>query len=200
MQPILLASSSPYRRALLSRLGFEFEYASPNIDETMLTDEAPNELVSRLSLTKAMSLAEQYPEHLIIGSDQVAVLDNKVLGKPHGFEQAYLQLSASSGKEVLFKTGLCVLNAMTGKHILSVEDFKVQFRSLSEQQIRSYLNYEQPYDCAGSFKCEGLGIALFSSLSGDDPNALIGLPLIRLVEMLNTFGVDPIILARKSAI
>lgn len=192
MQPILLASSSTYRRSLLARLGLKFDYASPNIDETPLLSETPNQLVSRLSEAKARALAEAYSSHLIIGSDQVAVLEGQILGKPHNHERAFQQLNAASGKDVIFKTGLCLLNALTGEHQICVEEFRVQFRQLNDEQISHYLSYEQPFDCAGSFKCEGLGIALFEKLYGDDPNTLIGLPLIRLVSMLKSFGIDPL--------
>ena len=195
MQPILLASSSTYRRSLLARLRLNFDYASPDIDENPLPNETPYELVSRLSETKARALANTYPSHLIIGSDQVAVLDGEILGKPHNHERAFQQLKAASGKEVSFKTGLCLLNAATDEQQLYVEEYRVQFRELSDEQINLYLSYEQPFDCAGSFKCEGLGIALFEKLSGDDPNTLIGLPLIRLVDMLRSFGIDPLIQA-----
>lgn len=195
MQPILLASSSTYRRSLLARLGLNFDYASPDIDENPLPNETPDELVSRLSETKARALANTYPSHLIIGSDQVAVLEGQILGKPHNHERAFQQLKAASGKEVSFKTGLCLLNAATDEQQLCVEEYRVQFRELSDEQINHYLSYEQPFDCAGSFKCEGLGIALFEKLSGDDPNTLIGLPLIRLVDTLRFFGIDPLIQA-----
>jgi len=195
MQPILLASGSVYRRELLARLGLEFTWASPDIDETPLPNESASELVARLSLAKVRVLASQYPQHLIIGSDQVALVNNQILGKPHNHERAFEQLRAASGNQVIFKTGICLFNAVTGRSQLSVEEFRVCFRKLGDEQIHHYLNCEQPYDCAGSFKCEGLGIALFSSLDGDDPNTLIGLPLIRLVEMLCGEGIDPLLLA-----
>lgn len=195
MQPILLASSSPYRRALLTKLGLTFDWASPDIDESALKDETPDALVQRLSMEKAKTLAPAHPDKLIIGSDQVAVLGNLILGKPHTHERAFEQLREASGKVVTFKTGLCLLNASTGKVQIAVENFQVHFRELSDSQIHHYLRHEKPYDCAGSFKSEGLGIGLFSRLSGDDPNTLIGLPLIRLIEMLNNEGIDPLLLA-----
>lgn len=204
MQPILLASSSSYRRELLARIGLVFEWASPNIDESVLlndngeANESADDLVARLSLAKASALAAKYPNHLIIGSDQAAVLGDQIIGKPHTYERAFTQLRNASGNQLVFKTGLCLLNASTGQAHLRVEEFKVEFRELSDDQIHNYLVYEQPYDCAGSFKCEGLGIALFSKLSGDDPNTLIGLPLIRLVDMLKAEGVDPLLLAKRS--
>ncbi|MET0355399.1 MAG: nucleoside triphosphate pyrophosphatase [Cellvibrio sp.] len=198
MQPILLASSSIYRRDLLSRLGLTFTWASPEIDESPLTDESPDDLVRRLSLAKARALASSHVDSLIIGSDQVAVLDNQIIGKPHTYERAFAQLRAASGKSVTFKTGLCLLNAITRRSQVQVEEFRVYFRELSNEQIHHYLSYEQPYDCAGSFKSEGLGIALFNKLSGDDPNTLIGLPLIRLVEMLKQEGIDPLTAHQKA--
>ncbi len=199
MQPILLASSSIYRRELLSRLGLAFEWTSPDIDESPLTDESADALVARLALAKATALAGKYPKHLIIGSDQVAVLDNQIIGKPHTYERAFKQLQAASNKELTFNTGLCLLDAQTGKSQIAVEKFHVRFRNLSDEQIHHYLSHEQPYDCAGSFKCEGLGIALFKELKGKDPNALIGLPLIRLVDMLTNAGLDPLLLAAQKA-
>ncbi len=203
MQPILLASSSTYRRELLTRLGLAFEWANPDIDERPLLnecgdiDESADALVARLSLAKAKALASAYPNHLIIGSDQVAILGDQIIGKPHTYERAFTQLRNASGNQVIFKTGLCLLNASNGQSQVRVEEFKVEFRDLSDNQIHHYLTYEQPYDCAGSFKCEGLGVALFSKLSGDDPNTLIGLPLIRLVDMLKAEGVDPLLLAKR---
>lgn len=198
MQPILLSSSSPYRRELLAKLGLAFEWSSPNIDERPLPDESADSLVARLSVTKAKALASTYPQHLIIGSDQVAVLDDRIIGKPHSHENAVAQLRAASGRKVIFKTGLCLLDAKTGESQVSVEEFTVYFRELSDEQIHHYLTFEQPYDCAGSFKCEGLGIALFSKLTGDDPNTLVGLPLIRLVDMLQCAGIDPLLLAKQA--
>jgi len=197
MQPILLASSSAYRRDLLKKLGLHFDWASPDIDESPLPNESADMLVERLAIAKANALATQYPAHLIVGSDQVAVLGDDILGKPHNYERAFAQLRAASGQQVIFKTGICLLNTQTNNIQSSVEEFTANFKILSDEQIHYYLNYEQPYDCAGSFKCEGLGIALFTKLSGDDPNTLIGLPLIRLIEMLNNEGVDPLVLATK---
>jgi len=197
MQPIILASSSPYRRELLAKLALPFEWASPHVDETPLINESVDELITRLARNKARALAADYPRHLIIGSDQAAVLGSAILGKPHNYERAFAQLKAASGANVIFKTGLCLLNTLTNQIQTRVEEFGVFFRELSDEQIHNYLMYETPYDCAGSFKCEGLGIALFNKLSGDDPNTLIGLPLIRLVEMLKHEGVDPLVLAKK---
>jgi MAF protein len=197
MQPILLASSSSYRRDLLKKIGLHFECASPDIDESPLPNENAGALVERLAIEKAKALATQYPDHLIIGSDQIAVLSDVILGKPHSYERAFAQLRAASGQQVIFKTGVCLLNTQNNSIQSSIEEFTVNFKILSDEQIHHYLNYEQPYDCAGSFKCEGLGIALFTQLSGDDPNTLIGLPLIRLIEMLNNEGIDPLLLSSK---
>ncbi|HHB11729.1 MAG TPA: septum formation inhibitor Maf [Chromatiales bacterium] len=189
MRTLVLASSSPYRRALLQRLGVAFRTARPEVDETPLPGEPPAALVRRLAEAKARALAERFPEALIIGSDQCAVTDeSRILGKPGDFEHAYAQLRALSGRSVRFLTGLCLLEASTGTVQLDVVPFLVEFRHLSDAQIRRYLQRERPFDCAGSFRSEGLGIALFRRMQGDDPNALIGLPLIRLVDMLEAAG------------
>ncbi|ARU88849.1 nucleoside triphosphate pyrophosphatase [Pseudomonas sp. M30-35] len=188
MLPLILASSSPYRRELLSRLNIEFSCYSPDIDESRLPDETPVDLVKRLALEKAQALSSAQPQHLIIGSDQVAVLDQQVLGKPHSMDRAFSQLSAASGKSVTFLTGLALLNSATGQHQVDCVPFTVHFRTLSAEQIQRYLEVEQPLDCAGSFKAEGLGVSLFRSTEGTDANSLIGLPLIRLVDMLHNEG------------
>jgi MAF protein len=188
MPAIVLASSSPYRRKLLEQLGLPFEWASPDIDETARVGEMPTALVMRLAQAKAHTLAERFPQHLIIGSDQVACLDGKILGKPGNFDKAKQQLRGCSGRRVEFLTGLCLLNSQSSLFETIVEPFSATFRALDEAQIERYLQREQPFDCAGSFKVEGLGIALFERLEGDDPNALIGLPLIRLVTLLQKAG------------
>lgn len=188
MLPLILASSSPYRRELLSRLNIPFSCSSPDIDESRHPDETPIDLVKRLALEKAHALSSSHPQHLIIGSDQVAVLDQQVLGKPHTLERATDQLSAASGKSVIFLTGLALLNSATGEHQVDCVPFTVHFRELSPEQIQRYLEIEQPFDCAGSFKAEGLGVSLFRSTEGTDANSLIGLPLIRLVDMLHNEG------------
>ena len=190
MTELVLASTSPFRKALLERLGLPFATARPETDETRHSGETAQELVGRLSEEKARAVIGQFPNALIIGSDQVAVLGEDILGKPGTHERAVEQLSAAAGKEVLFLTGLCLLNAQTGETQVEVVPFSVKFRPLNATQIEHYLRREQPYNCAGSFKSEGLGIALFERMTGDDPNTLIGLPLIRLIAMLNNEGVD----------
>lgn len=184
MQPIILGSSSPYRSELLAKLKLPFTTASPNIDESPLMGESPAQLVLRLAENKARKVAETNLSALVIGSDQVAVLDGEILGKPGTAENAVKQLLATSGKTVTFLTGLALYNAANQQMQSIVEPFEVRFRSLSETQIRRYVDLEQPFDCAGSFKSEGLGISLFSEFRGSDPNSLIGLPLIRLTDML----------------
>jgi MAF protein len=189
MLPLLLASSSPYRRELLNRLRVPFVCASPDIDENRQPSEPASHLVKRLAREKAMALAERFPDHLIIGSDQVAVLGEQILGKPHTFERALEQLKASSGNSVSFLTGLALLNSRTGHCQVDCVPFTVHMRELDEARISRYLQAEQPYDCAGSFKAEGLGVSLFRSTEGPDATSLIGLPLIRLVDMLVNEGV-----------
>ncbi len=186
--PLILGSSSSFRKELLSRLEIPFETSSPDIDETRKPDESPEQLVLRLAIEKAQKVAESYPAHLVIGSDQVAVIDGEILGKPHTHENAVKQLQNASGKTVQFFTGLCLLNSQTKKLQNEVIPFRVVFRDLSDERIERYLHREQPYNCAGSFKSEGLGITLFERLEGDDPAALMGLPLIRLVRMLEAEG------------
>ena len=187
---LVLASTSAYRRTLLERLGMPFFTASPQVDETRGANERPEALVARLAESKARAVAEAHPGALIIGSDQVAVIDGEILGKPGGRQQAIDQLTRASGKTVTFYTGLCLLDASTGRARTVCEPFRVCFRSLTPTQIAGYVDREQPFDCAGSFKSEGLGIALFERLVGDDPSALIGLPLIRLLDLLHAEGVD----------
>ena len=184
MLPLLLASSSVYRRELLSRLRLTFSCSSPDIDESHRPGEAAHELVKRLSLEKAQALATSHPAHLIIGSDQVAVLNEQIIGKPHTFEKARDQLLNASGASVSFLTGLTLLNSQTGHYQTDCIPFTVHMRTLSPEQIERYLHAEEPYDCAGSFKAEGLGVSLFQRTEGDDATSLVGLPLIRLVDML----------------
>lgn len=188
--PLVLASSSPFRRELLGRLGLQFLCDSPDIDESRQPDEPAEQLVQRLALEKARAVATRHPAALVIGSDQVAVLeDGSIVGKPGSAERAVEQLLQASGSCVTFLTGLCLYNSASDQYQLCCEPFKVHFRQLSSDAISSYINKEQPLNCAGSFKSEGLGITLFRRLEGDDPNALIGLPLIRLTEMLAGEGV-----------
>ncbi|BAV73825.1 Maf-like protein [Pseudomonas chlororaphis subsp. aurantiaca] len=190
MLPLLLASSSAYRRELLTRLRLPFTCSSPNIDESHRPGESATELVKRLAEEKARALAATHPGHLIIGSDQVAVLGERIIGKPHTFEKAREQLLAASGASVTFLTGLALLNSQSGHCQVDCVPFTVHMRDLSLARIERYLRAEQPYDCAGSFKAEGLGISLFRSTEGSDASSLIGLPLIRLVDMLLAEGVE----------
>ena len=189
MLPLLLASSSVYRRELLTRLRLPFSCSSPDIDESHRPGETAIELVKRLSLEKAQALANSHPDHLIIGSDQVAVLGGQIIGKPHTHDKAHQQLMSASGASVSFLTGLTLLNSQTGHHQTDCIPFTVHMRTLSAEQIERYLLAEQPYDCAGSFKAEGLGVTLFQRTEGDDATSLVGLPLIRLVDMLLAEGV-----------
>jgi len=182
--PLVLASTSPYRQQLLRRLQVPFTTFSPQIDESALPGEAPEALVRRLAEHKARAAISAYPKALLIGSDQVAVIDGQILGKPHTHERAKQQLRSASGRQVNFVTALCLLNSANGNLQCAVECYGVQFRSLSEAQIEAYLRKEPSYHCAGSFQSEGLGIALLEQMIGPDPNTLIGLPMIRLVHML----------------
>ena len=185
---LLLASSSPFRRQLLDKLKLDFIHQSPDIDESRHEDESPTALVMRLAREKALALADQHPDTLIIGSDQVAVIGDQVLGKPGDRDRTIEQLQACSGKTLHFHTGLCLINSQSGRQQNCVETFTVYFRPLTTDQITRYVDKEPAFDCAGGFKMEGLGISLFERLSGDDPNTLIGLPLIRLVDFLTKEG------------
>ena len=187
---LILASSSPYRRTLLERLGLPFTVYAPDIDESALPQEAAPQLVQRLAQAKARKVAETAPDALIIASDQVAVLDGEIIGKPGNHAHAVAQLQRAAGRTLIFYNGLCLLDSASGQCQLALEEFQVQFRTLSAAMIEAYLRREQPYHCAGSCKSEGLGIVLFERLRGDDPNSLIGLPLIRLTRMLEAAGVD----------
>jgi MAF protein len=182
---LILASSSPYRKSLLSQLSLKFETIAPQINEHKKDGESPDDLVLRLSLAKASAIIAK-SDDVIIASDQVAVVDGKILSKPHNFENAKKQLQMMAGKRVDFLTSLCVKGEQTQN---IVEKFSVFLRDLTESEITKYLQLEKPYDCAGSFKAEGLGISLFSKMSGDDPNTLIGLPLIKLIAMLKVEGI-----------
>ncbi len=184
--PILvLGSTSPYRRELLSRLQIPFETAAPDCDETPLAGESAADTASRLARVKAESLIAQFPDALIIGSDQVALLHGKQLGKPGNFERAKAQLQSMRGQTMVFHTALALVNSRTGNVQETVVPYRVTMRDYTDEQIENYLRKEEPYNCAGSAKTEGLGISLIADMSGSDPNALIGLPLIALIDMLN---------------
>jgi septum formation protein len=187
---LILASTSPFRRELLARLGLPFETASPGVDEALLPDERPEAGALRLSQAKAEAVASAYPEALIIGSDQVACLDGQVFGKPGNHANAVRQLRAMRGRSVNFFTGLCLLDASSGRSHLRGVPTLVTFRDLTDAEIDAYLRKEEPYNCAGSAKSEGLGIALIARIDGEDPNALIGLPLIALCDLLRIENVS----------
>lgn len=182
--PLVLGSTSPFRKELLERLNLAFMTDSPDIDETPLANESPRDYVIRLSLEKAKAVAERHEDALIIASDQCSILDGEIRGKPGNHENAIKQLTESSGKRVSFLTGLCLYDCRDDSYQLEMVPFHVDFRDLSATEIDSYLTAEKPYGCAGSFKSEGLGVTLFKRLEGEDPTALIGLPLIKLSEML----------------
>jgi 7-methyl-GTP pyrophosphatase len=186
---LILASSSNYRKELLHRLHLPFECFSPDIDETPLPGETAEQLVKRLSLKKAHKVAETFPDALIIGSDQAAVLEGRILGKPGSAKKALAQLRNTNGKTLKFMTGLCLFNSRTSNHQLDMVPFEVQFRTLSDEALKHYIELDMPLDCAGSFKWEQLGIALFSAMLGNDVTSLQGLPLIRLIDMLEAEGV-----------
>jgi len=191
-QILILASSSIFRRELLQKLQIPFSCISPNVDETMLENEKPYETALRLAQDKARKIGSEYPHALIIGCDQVATLDGEQLGKPLNHTNATKQLKMMRGREVTFHSALCLFNAATGNMQAEVVPYLVRFRELTDAQIENYLAKEQPYHCAGSAKSEGLGVALIERMVGDDPNALIGLPLIKLITMLNNEGVSVI--------
>lgn len=190
MTNLILGSTSPFRKALLERLGLDFASDSPDVDERALPGERPQDLVVRLAEAKARAVGARHANALIIGSDQVAWSDGQILGKPGNRANALAQLRACVGKTVVFHTGLCLYNSANGHTQTLCEPFTVHFRQLSDAQIERYVDTEKPFNCAGSFKSEGLGISLFSRMEGDDPNALIGLPLIRLIQMLDAEGVQ----------
>ncbi len=191
MAKLILASSSKYRRALLARLGLPFEVAVPDIDESASPEETPDQLVTRLAEAKARAILDAAPDAIVIGSDQVAVSDGAMLGKPGQRQRAIAQLQDLSGRRVQFLTSVCVIGPEV-EPLVEVEVSTVCFRRLTLGEITTYVDRERPFDCAGSFKSEGLGIALFESLEGEDPNALIGLPLLRLCRMLRAVGLDPL--------
>ncbi|WP_416308414.1 Maf family protein [Neptunicella sp. SCSIO 80796] len=187
---IVLASTSPFRKSMLEKLRIPFTTAKPQVDESPLQGESAIALVERLAIAKAKAIADTINDGWVIGSDQVATIDGEILGKPHHHDNAIKQLQLCSGKTVRFVTGLCLYNAATKEYQALVEPFDVKFRSLTEQQIELYLQAEQPYNCAGSFKSEGLGICLFEALQGKDPNTLIGLPLISLITLFAEQQID----------
>ena len=189
-KPLILASSSIYRQQLLQRLRLPFTAVSPDIDETPRPAEYAADTALRLAEQKARALAGRFPDALIIGSDQVAILNGEAISKPGNHANAVQQLTAASGRSVFFHTALCLLNSGNAEVQTKIASNEVKFRRLTAEQIERYLRAETPYDCAGSAKCEGLGIALIESIRGDDPNALIGLPLIELTSMLMRAGVS----------
>lgn len=189
---ILLASTSPFRQTLLRKLGLLFITAAPEVDESPQPGENAEALVIRLAVAKAQALAGTYPRHWIIGSDQVCVLDGAIAGKPHTAENARAQLRAASGQAITFYTGLALFHPASGRLLQCCEPFVVHFRTLTDAEIAGYVEKEQPLQCAGSFKSEGLGICLFDRLEGRDPNTLVGLPLIALNGMLQQAGINPL--------
>jgi septum formation protein len=185
---LILGSTSPYRRELLARLRLPFEVAAPDVDETPQTGEAPRDLACRLALAKAQAVARRFPDAVVIGSDQVADLGGRPLGKPGTHERAVAQLRQMRGRTVVFQTAVAVVCQATGFAEVDLAPVRVKFRDLTDGEIETYLRAETPYDCAGSAKSEGLGIALLESIENDDPTALVGLPLIRTVRLLRAAG------------
>ncbi len=200
MPPLILASTSRYRRELLERLRIPFRALAPETDETPLPGEAPAALAERLALAKAHALACRFPDAVVIGADQVADVDGVAIGKPGNHERAVEQLRAMSGRAIVFQTALAVVRAATGFAEVRRVPVSVRFRSLTDAEIEFYLRTEQPYDCAGSAKCETLGIALLDAIESDDPTALIGLPLIQTSALLRAAGLDPLQARTLSAI
>lgn len=188
MSRLILASTSPYRRELLSRLGLPFTVEKPHVDETPLPRESTEALATRLARAKAWAVATQHPEDWVIGSDQVADLDGRALGKPGNPLTAHAQLRDCAGRSVVFHTAFSLVQAQTNSEFHGCDETRVRFRELGDDEIARYIASEQPFDCAGSFKCEGLGISLFSAIDNRDPTALIGLPLIDLAHTLRKAG------------
>lgn len=189
---LILASSSPYRQELLQRLQIPFSIDEPDIDESAVDNEPPAALVERLAIAKARAVGKRHRNALIIGADQVAVHGEQIVGKPHTHDNAVKQLQQASGQKIVLYTGLALFNSASNKLQSKVIPYYVQFRQLSNEQIETYLRKEKPYKCAGSVKSEGLGIALLERFEGDDPNTLIGLPLIALIRMLEQEGLSVI--------
>jgi MAF protein len=196
--PLILASTSPFRRELLARLNLTFQTCKPDVDESPQKGETAMQLVERLSIAKARDARNHYDSGLVIGSDQVCVIQDDILGKPGNHENAVRQLQHASGKTVQFLTGICLYDIDNDRQQSLVEPFQVKFRRLTDHQIIHYLKTEQPYHCAGSFKSEGLGITLFEKLIGDDPNSLIGLPMIQLINLFKNWDID--VLSAQSGI
>ena len=196
---LILGSTSAYRRELLGRLNVPFSVESPHVDETPLPGELPVELAQRLALAKARAVAKRFPSCVVIGSDQVADLDGQALGKPGNHDRAVAQLRQMRGKTVIFQTAVAVVCLEAGFSQESLAPVKVQFRALEDTEIENYLRLEQPYDCAGSAKSEGLGIALLDAIESDDPTALVGLPLIRTSRMLRAAGIQLLTTSRATA-
>ena len=194
---LVLASSSPYRRKILEQLRLPFSTCSPDIDESPKSNENIDQYVSRLALQKAHAVADRFPDSLIIGSDQACHLGGMPLGKPENLEAALKHLKLCSGTTVEFLTGLALLNTASGHEQVTTERFRVTFRHLTDDEIRAYIQLDQPLDCAGSFKVEAAGISLFTAMEGRDYNTLLGLPMLALVDMLKTEGVNPLLAAAK---
>lgn len=190
--PLILASTSRYRRELLERLRLPFVVVAPHVDETPLPGEDPAALAQRLALAKAQAVASLHPNAVVIGSDQVADLDGEPIGKPGTHDKAVIQLQRMRGRQVIFQTAVAVVRADRAYASVRLAEVAVSFRALSDAEIETYLRAEEPYDCAGSAKCETLGIALLEAISSDDPTALIGLPLIRTCALLREAGLDPL--------
>lgn len=201
MQKLILASTSVYRKQLLEKLNISFDCAKPDVDETPLPNETPLALVERLAIAKAKAIAvkddTKASNALVIGSDQIAVHQGDILGKPHTVENAIKQLTRFSGDKVTFYTSLCLYDSQEDSYQVTIEPFEVHFRHLTNAEISAYVKAEQPLNCAGSFKSEGLGISLFDKLAGEDPNSLIGLPLIQLLKMFNNKGINVLTNANK---
>lgn len=189
---LILASSSPFRKEILSRLKLPFSQISPDIDESLLPHELPQEAVKRLAKNKARKISKANPDAWIIASDQLAVCNGNILGKPHTFENAFKQLKSQSGQIVNFYTSVILMNEQHSFTEAKVIKTEVKFKSLSDRQIRVYLEKDQPFQCAGSFKSESLGVTLFESIASSDPDALMGLPLMTLIHQMETAGIDPL--------